>query len=529
MNVHGNEGFATASLQGRRVLAVLPLGNKDLGKYLVGLMAAGKERYGWTVSVLSSTADTRPFAKLSAPHGDIFVQPPLLAAADWERDPDAVQEVTRAIRDAEMRTGMPLGRVILAAGHSIGRAYSAPFHHFNRYPMLLKVLRDNEEPERIARRLFRFVDDLLDRNRPDFLFFYHWGTPLNLLAWLAAQRRGIPCVVLRPSKIRLDHAFVTTDRLMWNTRANERARAKIAAGEPVSGAALERIRAFRDRPVMIGYIARKWSNRMNRGFFRWHKQYVRIAMMHIANRFRGQDRAAVEGLFARLARYYRTLFLSYYQQRFFSTFEAPALADMKYVYFPLHKEAEIAQTFQATTWHDQRQTVRAIASALPFGYRLLVREHRMNYGRRRTHSYREFAQLPNVTLIDPFDSQFKYLQNADLVVTENGSTGWESLLLARRTLLLADRTFYAGSGRGATVTDPAMLGAAILDLLSKPPVADIEAHDRALAAMIDAETETTFLMKLEGAAGFFDSLAGLLEPLDKDDVAQRSAAEMEKA
>ena len=107
--------------------------------------------------------------------------------------------------------------------------------------------------------------------------------------------------------------------------------------------------------------------------------------------------------------------------------------------------------------------------------------------------------------------------------------GWESLLLARRTLLLADRTFYAGSGRGATVTDPAMLGAAILDLLSKPPVADIEAHDRALAAMIDAETETTFLMKLEGAAGFFDSLAGLLEPLDKDDVAQRSAAEMEKA
>jgi hypothetical protein len=508
-------GGAAASLRGRRVLAVLPLGSKDLGKYLTGLMQAGKDRFGWSVSVLSSTSDTRSFAKLVAPQGEIFVQPPLLREAEWESDPHAAHDVDRAIRDAESKTGMPLGRVILAAGHSIGRAYSAQFHYFNRYPMLLQVLRDNEEPHRIARRIFRFADDMLERNKPDMLFFFHWGTPLNLLTWLAAQRRGIPCVVLRPSKIRHDHAFLTTDRLMWNTRAAEHAQTKIKAKAPVSDTACEKVRTFRDQPVMIGHISRKWSNRMNLGFVRWHKQYVRIVMTQVANRFRGQDRASVEGVFARFVRYYRTLFLSWYQQRMFTTFEPAALADMKFVYFPMHKEAELAQTLQATAWHDQRQTVRVIAGALPFGYRLLVREHRMNYGRHRTQAYRELAQLPNVTLIDPFDSQFKYLRHADLVVTENGSSGWESLLLKRPTLLLAEHTFYAGSGLGTTVTDPDKLHAAILDMLSKPPIADADAYDHALAAMIDAEFESTFPMKPEGFGEALDAFATLLAP-DRD-------------
>ena len=99
-------------------------------------------------------------------------------------------------------------------------------------------------------------------------------------------------------------------------------------------------------------------------------------------------------------------------------------------------------------------TIRLLASVLPFGYKLLVREHRLNLGRRRTQAYGELAQLPNVVLIDPFDSQFKYLKHASLVVTENGSSGWEGLLLQRRVLLLSDATFYQGCGQGVTVSDP---------------------------------------------------------------------------
>jgi hypothetical protein len=506
VTAHDPAAFVDATLTGKRVLAVPPLGHKDLGRYLVGMLSAGKERFGWSVSVLAPTVDSKPFEALTAPEGEVIQPPHFLRAGAWESDPQAVEEVDRKIREAEARTGFPVGRVILAAGHSIGRAYSVPFQHFNRYPMIQRVLKDNEEPLRIARRFFRFADELLERTKPDFVFFFHWLIPLNMLVWLAAQRRGIPCIALRPSKLRSDHAFWTSDPFLLNVDAFERARLKRQTNAPVSEASLERIRKFRDQPTMIKYIASKWSNRMSLGFIRWHKQYARIVVSQIPDRFRGQDMSAREGEVARLLRYYRTLFLTYRHQHEFTTLDEAALAATKYIYFPMHKEAEFAQTFQATTWHDQRNTIRILASMLPFGYRLLVREHRMNFGRRRTRSYRELALLPNVTLIDPFDSQFKYLRHADLVVTENGSSGWEGLLLARRTLILAENTFYQGSGQGAVVTDPDRLNQAILDILSKPAIENMESHDHALAAMIDAEFETTFLMNPTGIAACLDML-----------------------
>ncbi|MGD9921903.1 MAG: hypothetical protein AB7V13_10700, partial [Pseudorhodoplanes sp.] len=296
-------------LNGKRVLAVPPLGHKDLGKYLVAMLAAGKQRFDWSVSVLAPTVDTRPFKALAGADGEVVLPPHFLREAEWERDPKSVAEVERRIREAETRTGFPVGRVILAAGHSIGRAYSLPFQHFNRYPMIQRVLKDNEEPLRIARRFFRFADDLLDRTKPDFVFFFHWLIPLNMLVWLAAHRRGIPCIALRPSKLRSDHAYWTSDPFLLNVDAFERARLKRRTNAPVSEAAQQKIRTFRDQPSMIKYIASKWSNRMNLGFVRWHMQYARIVLSQIPDRFRGQDMSAREGELARFLRYYRTLFL----------------------------------------------------------------------------------------------------------------------------------------------------------------------------------------------------------------------------
>ena len=114
--------------------------------------------------------------------------------------------------------------------------------------------------------------------------------------------------------------------------------------------------------------------------------------------------------------------------------------------------------------------------------------HRGRRGRRPTAWYRNATRLPGVVLIDGFDDQFKYIRNADLVVTDNGSTGWEGLLLGRPTITLAD-TYYDGAGIARSVTNPADLGRAILDLLQEGPVRNWERHDHAIACMLDAEWE----------------------------------------
>lgn len=514
------------ALAERRVLAILPLSRKDRTRYVFQVLAGAKQRWNWNIDVICQNFDKRAFDDLVAPAGRLYSPPHLLKIADWERDPAAVAELTKRIHEAELAAGLPFGRLILAGAHSVGRVYNLMLRYSNRYPLVQRVAKDNIEPFRIFRRLFRFCEETLDRAKPDIVFAFDWATPLHFSMWLAANLRGIPCVTIRNSKIVPNHAFWTLDRLLLNDAAFEIARAKRAGKAPISEQARNYVDGFRNKPKTIDYIANKWRDRMRRGFWRWHLEYARTMVREIINSTRGQDRALREPGIVRLYRYYRGLWLAYYHRRFHTMLDENTLAGMKYVYFPLHKEAELAQTFQATLWHDQRNTVRVLASLLPSGYRLVVREHRLNYGLRPTRVYRQLASIPNVTIIDPFDSQFKYLRHADLIITENGSSGWEGLVLNRPVITLS-RTFYDGAALGSKVEDPQKLNAAILEALEKPAVADAQTHDHALACMVDAEYETTFPANKDGVPGALDLLvktvAGALQPRPAANAPMRTA------
>ncbi|MEX0803108.1 MAG: hypothetical protein WD688_07315 [Candidatus Binatia bacterium] len=503
--------FPSQDLVGRHVLVLLPQSRKDTSKYLVSLFQEAKLRWNWRISMVGENVDRAPFEKLLAPNGNFYSRPYLLRVQEWEDDPEAVAANESRFREAELVLGVPAGRQILAAGHSIGRAFNAPLIYPKRSKLLTKVLRNNREPYRILQRVYRHAEEIIELAKPDVIFAWERVTPINSMICTAAASRHIPCFVHRRSKIHPDRGYWTTDRIMLNPAIVELAQAKCNLGESVSEEAKAYIQAFRDQPSMIKYIAARWRDKSRRGIIRWHVTYVRIIFRELINSFRGQDRWAREPGWSRIFRYYRGLYLSSRQQRFFCTLDEGALMNTKYVYFPLHKEAELAQTFQSTLWHDQRNTIRVLASMLPFGYRLLVREHRLNYGRRPTRYYEELLKLPNVVVIDPYDSQFKYLRNADLIVTENGSSGWEGLLL-RKPVIILSSTFYDGAGLGTKVKDPDQLNAAILDALTKAPVSDPEAYDQALGYMIDAENEMTFPMTVKGMPIALDRMAETLGP-----------------
>jgi Capsule polysaccharide biosynthesis protein len=496
-----NEGV----LADMRLLALLPLSRKDRTKYIFELLAAAKARWNWNIDVVCQVTDRRPFENLVSPGGGLYSPPHLLKVADWERDPIAAAALARRVHEGEMAADLPLGRMVLGGAHSVGRAFNLSLRYSNRYPLVQRMSRHNLEPFLVYHRLFKFCDDTIDSANPDLIFSLDWTTPLNSCMWLAANLRGVPCVAIRNSKIVPNHAFWTTDRLLLNTAALDRSREKRDSKAPVSEAARKYIEGFRNQPRTIDYIASKWRDRMRRGFWRWHLEYARTMVRELINTTRGQDRALRERGIVRLYRYYRGLFLAYRHRNLLTALSEDTLAKTKYVYFPMHKEAELAQTFQATLWHDQRNTIRVLASLLPAGYRLLVREHRLNYGLRPTRVYRQLSTIPNVVLIDPFDSQFKYLRHADLIITENGSSGWEGLVLGRPVITLS-RTFYDGAGLGSKIENPEKLNAAILEALAKPAIADPRAHDDALACMVDAELESTFPTNKEGVAAALDLL-----------------------
>ena len=195
--------------------------------------------------------------------------------------------------------------------------------------------------------------------------------------------------------------------------------------------------------------------------------------------------------------------------RFFRSFSADALREMRYLYVAMHKDPEQALNGQAPFWSNQYNTMALLCSVLPAGYKLLVREHRRNAGRRPTRFYRDLSRLPSVVLVDAFDDQFKYITNADLIVTENGSTGWEGLLLGRRVITLADN-FYQAAGLARRVREPEELAATVVEMLQQQPVKDAAAHDQALGWVLDAEWETTVPLDEDDAA--LDLLAEMLSP-----------------
>ena len=481
-------GTSDAALEGLRVLALPSSGVAPEKHYIFHPLQAAKARWNWHIDLLCGPRPPKEYDELIAPSGRFFVRPKLTKRNRWEDDPQIIADLDRRIREAELASGIPTGQVVLAADSKIGRGFVSQIVQLGDNNTSRRVVDDNLEPYRAVRRLFRFADDMLEASAPDLVYSYEWAKPWLFTVWLAAKRRGIPCVVVRRSKIRSDHCFVTADRLMFNTEARHLAITKHNSAAQVSAAASAYLHAFREQPKMVKYVQVKWQEKAKTNWINWHARWARSTALNIVTRRGGKSaKRAIQ----KLADFDQQMFRRWRHQRFLRTFDSTELSAMKYIFFPMHKETDLPLNFQAAPWFDQRNTVRLLASVVPNGYRLLVREHRHNYGLRPAGYYRELAQLPNIVLIDAFDSQFKYVENADLVVTENGSSGWEGLLLGRRVLTLA-RTFYDGAGRAKKLEKLDDLGAVVLQTLSQAAVSDPIVHDRDLGYMVDAEFETTF-------------------------------------
>ncbi len=174
-------------------------------------------------------------------------------------------------------------------------------------------------------------------------------------------------------------------------------------------------------------MQKNWDDDARRGWFRYHVVLAKMFAIQISHAVGLRRGPPPKPAFQIAIEHYRQPFLKWRQRDLYRRFDKEALEKRRYLFLAMHKDPEQALNYQAPFWSNQVNTIAFLSALLPSGYSLLVREHRLNAGRRSTAFYRRLEQLPGVVLVDPFDSQFKYIANADLVVTDNGSTGWEAL------------------------------------------------------------------------------------------------------
>ncbi len=498
-------------LDGRRVL-FLPKNSRT--PYFTAFLEKAREKHGWQIAVAGPEDSEQVWRGAIGPSGTYCSVPDFVTHQAWEKDDAAADDLDRFIEHCERASGISASRIILAGERDLGRGFSQPIYHWFHNSMARRVLADNTEPTRIVRRMFAFARDTLQAKKPDLLLAGEWADPLCFTFYLAARQMDIPCVVNRLSKLWSGRCYWSAGQLMYNDLARRDAQDRVAGSDPVSARAQSRIEEFRDRPNTLGYVQKNWDKLDSRGFFATHIDIARVFGVGMRHRIKGRGGPSPKPALRLLGDFYRRKWLKMRQSGFYSRFDESDLRDMRYIYIALHKDPEQALNYQAPFWSNQYNTISLLSSCLPDGYRLLVREHRNNVGRRPTVYYKDLLRLPGLILVDGFDDQFKYLRSAELVATENGSSGWEGLVLGRRVITLAD-TFYDGAGLARRIEEPEQMASAIVDRLERPSVGNSTDHDRALGCMLDAEWDHSAPLEDAGFEETLGFLSGLYSGLER--------------
>ena len=140
------------------------------------------------------------------------------------------------------------------------------------------------------------------------------------------------------------------------------------------------------------------------------------------------------------------------------------LSDADFYFYPLHLEPEAVVLYWADgIYSNQVKLIENIASQLPPGILLYVKDHPHLYGYRDVLDYKCIQDIPNVKLLAPHLPGKKIVNDSKGVITLNGTAGLEALLLNKQIISFGS-AFYNVSSRVSYVRNIKDLRIVIYDL-----------------------------------------------------------------
>ena len=111
--------------------------------------------------------------------------------------------------------------------------------------------------------------------------------------------------------------------------------------------------------------------------------------------------------------------------------------DLQFCFYPLHTEPEVSIQVLGRPYHkNQIELLRNIASSLPLGMKLLVKEHPRSIGLRSINFYKRLLEIPNLLFIDPMIDSLKIVKRSEFVAVISSTIGLESLIIGKPILVL---------------------------------------------------------------------------------------------
>lgn len=403
-------------------------------------------------------------------------------------DAQTREKFQERIRAAEASYGLPIYRLLLKMERNIGRAYSREMYLW-KSTFEEKYFSKHDSYQLLIENIFMFLSNLLNQHKITVILGGQVGTIQNGIMSIIANESKIPYLQSMMSTFMCSRHYWTTDICLYNRYAEEFYHKYLSSQtkpELDYDAQLER---FRKNPEQPKYILDAYRNSAKVRIFKVFKDRVNGFLYHLYLSAKYKKYIKSKPVFKQLHESIRNKVLSSTQKRFYEKITTNELADIKYIYLSLNQMPELVLNTQAPFWFDAKNLIKLFSYNLPYGYTLIVKENRSNVGRRPTKFLKAMLALPGVRLVDPWQSSFPIIKNADLVCTINGTTGWEGMMMKKRVLTLG-YTHYQPLDIFMKYSSKYDFGALILKALQSDLVNDID-FDYKLKLFMKAEFDAT--------------------------------------
>lgn len=288
------------------------------------------------------------------------------------------------------------------------------------------------------------VERLFEELKPNLVIGFVAVTIVEYLVYLFAKARDIRYLNIKPARIEnrmlVDgalaepgprHANAYNEQKKIATHSLKQAREIIASIRAAHQPKYEGTSAVSDRP------ARKFVRR--RSLFG-----SPIRFLSLLQEFRASG-AATDN-------HCSSLFNSFIYLKFINPFRAnqaerklrskyvtpEQVEGIRYAFFPLHADPEMATLVYSRPHTDQIEALRAIAASLPADMMLVTKEHPWMVGKRNLSTYRKISEIPRVKIASPRTPARDWIAKASIVAVLTSSVALEAAVRRKPVVTLGN-------------------------------------------------------------------------------------------
>ncbi len=179
-----------------------------------------------------------------------------------------------------------------------------------------------------------------------------------------------------------------------------------------------------------------------------------------------------------------------------------------FVYFPLHVTDDFKVKRVIPHCVDQEYLINQVASALPQGYDIVLKEHPASIGRNPAAMLRRLSRIENARLVDPYTSSHRLIRESAAVVVISSTVGLEALLYGKPVLTMG-QPFYSGYGVTVDIDSFREIREAV------PAVLRFEPDRERILEFVHAAMRSTYPGAPAGVAASDENAAVLARSLDE--------------